>query len=105
MRLKSDRLRSTMVGRPTTIRRPERKIARVDPHRTAPDVNPPLAPDASLDLREARRYLPHAGEHELAAFARRQLAARRRFTDLRRFYREHPCRMARVHLLTSSAVT
>ena len=68
-------------------------------------MNPPLASDASLDLREARRYLPHAGELDLAAFARRQLAARRRFTDLRRFYREHPCRMARVHLLTSSAVT
>jgi hypothetical protein len=35
---------------------------------------------ARLDAREGRRYLPHAGDPELTAFARRQLAARRRFT-------------------------
>jgi hypothetical protein len=68
-------------------------------------VSPSRAPDAALDLREARRYLPRAGGSELAAFTRRQGAARRRFTDLRGFYRRHPCRMARVHLLTASAVT
>src|SRR5262245_12112876 len=56
------------------------------------------------DLREARRYLPRGSAAEHLAFARRQLAARRRVARLLAFYGQHPCRMARVHLLTASSV-
>lgn len=56
-------------------------------------------------IAEARRYRPGATIAELEAFASAQLAARLRFTALRRFYAVHPCRMARIHLLTASAVT
>ena len=39
------------------------------------------------------------------AFARRQLRARRRLTQLLAFYRAHPCRMARTQLLAACAIT
>jgi hypothetical protein len=58
-----------------------------------------------VDLREAHRYLPAGEPAELSAFAERQVTARHRFTELRAFYRKHPCRMARIHMLTASAVT
>jgi hypothetical protein len=57
------------------------------------------------DLREARHYLPRAAaEAELRAFTRRQFSARERLARLLRFYGSHPCRMARIHLLTASSV-
>jgi hypothetical protein len=62
-------------------------------------------PSPHLDLDEARRYLPRATDGSLEAFAARQHAARLRFATLLRFYRQHPSRMARIHLLTASAVT
>ena len=48
------------------------------------------------DLREARRYLPLGDAAARDAFARRQLRARRRLTQLLAFYRANPCRMART---------
>jgi hypothetical protein len=57
------------------------------------------------DRREARRYLSRAGPTEQEAFARRQLRARRRLTLLLAFYRAHPCRMSRTHLLAACAIT
>ena len=39
------------------------------------------------------------------AFARRQLRARRRLTQLLAFYRANPCRMARTQLLAACAIT
>lgn len=60
--------------------------------------------DAS-DLADARRYLPGASPDALEAFAARQLRARRRLAALVAFHRTSPCRMARIHLLTSAAVT
>lgn len=57
------------------------------------------------DLSDARRYLAGASDAELQAFATRQLQARERYAQLLRFYRLHPCRVARIHLLTGSAVT
>ncbi len=59
----------------------------------------------SEDLREARRYLPAANEAELKGFAARQLRARQRLIELLRFYGENSCRMARLHLLASCAIT
>ena len=56
------------------------------------------------ELAEARVRLPGAEGDALHAFARRQRACRRALTLLADFYRTHPCRMARVHLLTASAV-
>jgi hypothetical protein len=56
------------------------------------------------DLREAGHYLPRAIEAEHEAFAQRQLSARARLARLLRFYGSHPCRMARIHLLTASSV-
>jgi hypothetical protein len=57
-----------------------------------------------LDLREARRYLPHGSAEELAAFAERQLRARSRTTLLLDFYRRYPSHLADLHLLASCAV-
>jgi hypothetical protein len=72
----------------------------------------PLATSARLeldagaeDIREAHRYLPDGSALDVRAFAARQRAARRRFTLLRTYYERRPCRMARIHLLTASAVT
>ena len=56
------------------------------------------------DLREAKRYLPSGAAEDLADFALRQLRARRRFTEMVRFYRESPCNMARTHLLATCAI-
>jgi hypothetical protein len=64
-----------------------------------------IVDDVSLeDLREARKYLPDGSAAEHQAFARRQLAARRRVSRLLAFYGRCPCRLARVHLLTASSV-
>ena len=59
----------------------------------------------SDDLREAKSYLPGASETELKSFAARQLRARQRLIELLRFYGENTCRMARLHLLASCAIT
>jgi hypothetical protein len=56
------------------------------------------------ELAEARDYLPHASPRELTAFALRQRHCRQQLAGLEAFYRSHPCRMARVHLLAASAV-
>lgn len=56
------------------------------------------------DLKEARGYLPQASDEELCAFARRQLRARRRLFLLLDFYRQHPCRLTRLHLLAACAI-
>jgi hypothetical protein len=56
-------------------------------------------------MTEAERYLPNAAPGEAAAFEVRQLAARQRYAQLVEFYRRCPCRVARIHLLTGSAVT
>ena len=63
-----------------------------------------LLQPAPEDLREARRYLPLASERLQAAFARRQLRARRRATVLLEFYRRYPCHLANLHLLAGCAV-
>src|SRR5262245_55329118 len=60
---------------------------------------------APAALSEARRYLGAASRRDLAAFAVRQLEARARLRRLTGFYRENGCRMSRVHLLTTCAVT
>lgn len=61
-----------------------------------------LTPD---ELSDARRWLPGtASTQVLHAFVLRQRASRRGVTLLADFYRAHPCRMARVHLLVASAV-
>ncbi len=71
---------------------------------------PLLAEEAGADgveaaeLAEARASLPGAESSALLAFARRQRACRRALALLQGFYRANPCRMARVHLLTASAV-
>lgn len=57
------------------------------------------------ELAEARSWLPHSSPRELTAFALRQRHCRQRLAGLEAFYRSHPCRMARVHLLAASAVT
>ncbi|MFP2904290.1 hypothetical protein ACLESD_04290 [Pyxidicoccus sp. 3LFB2] len=67
-----------------------------------PGVLEGLAPS---ELAEARRWLPGASSNEaLRGFVLRQRASRRSVTLLADFYRAHPCRMARVHLLVASAV-
>ncbi len=60
---------------------------------------------SELDRKEALRYLPTATQEAREAFGHRQLRARRRCAALVAFYRRNPCRMARIHLLTASAVT
>jgi hypothetical protein len=59
----------------------------------------------SDDLREARRYLSVASESELKNFAARQLRSRQRLSELIGFYSKNQCRMARLHLLASCAIT
>jgi hypothetical protein len=56
------------------------------------------------DLEDAAEYLGAAEPEEHAAFATRQLSARRRLYLLRAFYGTCRCRMARIHLLTAAAV-
>ncbi len=68
----------------------------------APPGSDPIP--TTSDLREARRYLPHASAEEQDAFAQRQLRARARATLLLDFYRRHPCHLADLHLLASCAV-
>ncbi|MFL5347765.1 MAG: AHH domain-containing protein [Hyalangium sp.] len=62
------------------------------------------APLEPTELAEARAHLPRASREELAAFVLRQRECRRHLAGLEDFYRAHPCRMTRVHLLVSSAV-
>src|SRR5947208_17080071 len=57
------------------------------------------------DLQDATRFLLGASDAAKAEFALRQLRARRRTTRLLEFYLLFPCRMARLHLLASCAVT
>jgi hypothetical protein len=63
----------------------------------------PLEPLA-CDLEDARQYLLEIEENELQAFAIRQLRARRRLTLMFNFYRQHHCRLARLHLLAGCAI-
>jgi hypothetical protein len=58
-----------------------------------------------IDLNEAKRYLPEAGDTAQTNFAERQFRARRRFAELKKFYARNYCRMTRLHLLASCAVT
>ena len=55
-------------------------------------------------LREAKRYLPQAGEKDLRQFAVRQFAARSRALRLKKFYAENDCRLTRLHLLAANAI-
>lgn len=55
-------------------------------------------------LREAKRYLPQAGEEDLRQFAARQFAARSRALRLKNFYSENGCRLTRLHLLAANAI-
>src|SRR5947209_448864 len=57
------------------------------------------------DLQDATRFLLGASDAAKAEFTLRQLRARGRTTHLLEFYRLFPCRMARLHLLASCAVT
>jgi hypothetical protein len=93
---------------------PSRPSVATDPHRdTRPTGRPwgtPLSTGVGLepledDLREARRYLSPEDSAAWDAFARRQLRARRRLTQLLTFYRANPCRMARTQLLAACAIT
>ena len=56
------------------------------------------------ELEDAHRWLPGASDDALGAFVLRQRESRRCLARLADFYRAHPCRMARVHVLVSSAV-
>src|SRR5215469_2225568 len=62
-------------------------------------------PLVEADLRDTGRFLLGASDQAKIDFAQRQLDARRRTTRLLRFYRRFHCRMSRVHLLASCAVT
>src|SRR5215207_4185418 len=68
-------------------------------------MNETSAQNLPVDLREAERYLPAADDPAQADFARRQFRARCRFAELKRFYARNHCRMTRLHLLASAAVT
>lgn len=68
-------------------------------------MNEAIAKNPPFDLGEAKRYLPTADEIALADFARRQFRARERFAELKDFYAQNYCRMTRLHLLASAAVT
>jgi len=57
------------------------------------------------NLTEARYYLPKADEDALEKFAERQHRSRVRFTILKDFYGRNHCRMTRLHLLATCAVT
>ncbi len=60
---------------------------------------------SNTNLAEAKRYLPNAGESELEQFAVRQHRAQLRLVRLIEFYSQNFCRMTRLHLLASCAVT
>jgi len=64
-----------------------------------------IAQNLPIDLKEAKRYLPAADESAQTDFARRQFRARCRFAALKNFYAQNYCRMTRLHLLASGAVT
>lgn len=64
-----------------------------------------IAQNPQIDLNEAKRYLPKADESAQINFAERQFRARQRFAELRNFYARNYCRMTRLHLLASGAVT
>ena len=57
------------------------------------------------NLTEAKHYLPNADEDALENFAERQHRSRVRFTILKDFYGRNHCRMTRLHLLATCAVT
>lgn len=57
------------------------------------------------DVDETSRFLLGASDAAKSEFAVRQLRARRRTTQLIRFYRAYPSHLARLHILTSCAVT
>ena len=61
-------------------------------------------PPPPAGWQEAKRYWRNANQTELAAFAARQRAARRRVTRLKRFYAAHDCRPARLHMLAACAI-
>jgi len=64
-----------------------------------------IAQNLPIDLNEAKRYLPKADESAQTDFAARQFRARERFAELKKFYARNYCRMTRLHLLASGAVT
>lgn len=57
------------------------------------------------DIDDSCRFLLGSSDGFKAEFARQQLRARRRTTQLIQLYELYPCRMARLHILTSCAVT
>lgn len=65
---------------------------------------PLLAEVGAVELAEARERLPGGSDDALLAFVGRQRACRASLALLSDFYRLHPCRMTRVHLLAASAV-
>lgn len=64
-----------------------------------------IAQNLQIDLNEAKRYLPKADKSVQTNFAERQFRARQRFAELKNFYARNYCRMTRLHLLASCAVT
>lgn len=64
-----------------------------------------ITQNTKFDLREAERYLPNARKDALENFAKRQHRSRVRFTILKDFYTRNHCRMTRLHLLATCAVT
>src|SRR5215203_5914871 len=64
-----------------------------------------IAQNRQINLKEAKRYLPQADESAQTDFAERQFRARCRFAELKKFYAQNYCRMTRLHLLASCAVT
>ena len=58
-----------------------------------------------FDLREAENYLPDSDRSTQMDFAERQFRSRQRFAELKEFYAQNYCRMTRLHLLASCAVT
>lgn len=57
------------------------------------------------DLIEAKRYLPNAEKSALENFAARQFRARLRQVRLKEFYAENFCRMTRLHMLATCAIS
>ena len=76
--------------------------ATVTTHAIAACPEPQLC---EADLQDTGRFLLGASDAVKEEFAVRQLHARRRMTQMLRFYRSFPCRMARLHLLAACAVT
>ncbi|MDQ3633152.1 MAG: hypothetical protein M3405_01400 [Acidobacteriota bacterium] len=68
-------------------------------------MNKAISQNTKLNLREAERYLPDASKSAHLRFAERQYRSRIRFTLLKYFYTQNHCRMARLHLLATCAVT